>query len=88
MMSGRRTQVREHLAALTRGGSREHPIVVDSASVIEVRVAALACPQCAGDYRIREHVSIAAGVRRVDVRCVNCGTERALWFRIGTREPN
>jgi len=79
---------RERLAALSPGGTRERPIEVASASVVEVRVGALACPQCEGEYRIREHASVAAGIRRVDVKCVICGTPRTLWFRLGSNEVN
>ena len=79
---------RERLAALSPGGTRERPIEVTSASVVEVRVGALACPQCEGEYRIREHVSVAAGIRRVDVKCVICGTPRSLWFRLGSDDVN
>lgn len=79
---------REKLFALLPGGSRERPIEVDSASVIEVRVEALPCPQCEGHYRLREHVSIASGLRRVDVTCRQCSASRSLWFRIVSSEPN
>ena len=57
--------------------------------VIEVRVEAMPCVQCAApQYRIREHVSVAAGLRRLDVICRNCGAPRSLWFRIVLDEPN
>jgi hypothetical protein len=64
-------------------GSREFPIQVTSAAVVEVRTGALNCPDCAiGTYRIGEHVSPARGLRRVDVTCRHCSTERSLWFRL------
>jgi hypothetical protein len=64
-------------------GSREQPIRVDSASVVEVRAAALTCPECNfGTYRIAEHVRPAPRLRRVDVTCRYCGTPRSLWFRL------
>ena len=81
-------QDREKLFALLPGGARARPIEVDSAAVIEVRTHALPCPQCEGRYRIREHVSIASGLRRVDVTCRQCGAPRSLWFRIVSAEPN
>jgi len=80
--------LREHLAALERGGSRDRPIPVASASVVEVRAKALHCPHCGGEYRIDEHVSIASGLRRVDVSCRHCSRPRALWFRLVSFEPN
>ena len=79
---------RELLATLSLGGSRERPIKVGSASVVEVRTGALSCPLCGGTYRLDEHVAPAAGLRRVDVHCRDCSTPRSLWFRIEPLELN
>lgn len=80
---------KERLFELEPGGSQERPMEVSSAAVIEVRVGAMPCVQCSEpQYRIREHVSVAAGLRRVDVICRNCGAPRSLWFRIVIDEPN
>jgi hypothetical protein len=79
---------RERLAAMSRGGAREHPIEVASAAVVEVRTAAMACPQCGGEYRIAEHRSAGDGLRCVDVVCRQCGVPRTLWFRLVSAEPN
>jgi len=79
---------REQLAALSRGGSAEHPIGVPSAAMVETRVRNSTCPQCEGTYRIVEHTSPSSGLRRVDVRCQLCGTPRALWFRLVSNEPS
>jgi len=79
---------REKLAALSRGGTSDHPIQVTSAAVIETRALNSTCPQCEGTYRIVEHTSPASGLRRVDVRCQRCGTPRALWFRLVSDEPS
>ena len=79
---------REQLAALSLGGSREHPIEVSSTAVIELRAEALPCVQCQGHYRIREHVAPESGIRRVDVTCRQCGVPRSLWFRLVSNEPN
>ena len=84
----RRELARERLAALLPGGSHERTINVASASVIEVRAAAMACPQCDGSYRILDHTRPVPGLRRVDVVCRRCSTPRALWFRIVEHEPN
>lgn len=78
---------RERLAAALRGGRPERPIEVTSASVIEVRTAALACPHCRGEYRILEHTRPVPSLRKVDVSCRRCGTPRSLWFRIVPDEP-
>lgn len=79
---------RERLAALSPGGSPEHPIEVVSAAVVEVRTRAQACPQCEGMYRMRDHRAPAAGLRAVDVTCQTCGTPRTLWFRLGSADPS
>lgn len=64
-------------------GTREYPIKVTSAAVVEVRTGALNCPVCdIGTYRIAEHVAPAAGLRRVDVTCRHCSDARSLWFRL------
>ena len=81
---------REKLAALEPGGAADHPIVVTSAAVIEVRVAAMPCPQCAGEYRLVEHEAPGAGLRACHVTCRQCGVSRTLWFQIAPEldEPN
>ena len=79
---------RELLASLSPGGSRERPIKVASASVVEVRTSALSCPLCGGTYRLDEHIAPAAGLRRVDVHCRHCSTPRSIWFRIEAAELN
>ncbi len=79
---------RELLASLVRGGSRDWPIVVSSAAVIEPRVKASACPQCGGEYRLHEHERAAPGLRRVDVACRQCSTPRSIWFRLVPSDPN
>ncbi len=64
-------------------GTREFPFKVTSASVVEVRAGALNCPSCEiGTYRIAEHNAPSRGLRRVEVTCRHCSTERSLWFRL------
>jgi hypothetical protein len=79
---------REKLAALSVGGSEDRPIQVTSASVVEVRVRHLSCPQCEGEYKVKEHRSPASGIRSVDVTCQMCGVSRTLWFRIVSPDAN
>ena len=79
---------RERLFELSTGGSKERPIEVESAAVIEIRVESLPCPQCEGQFRTREHVSAGSGLRRVDVTCRQCSAPRSLWFRLVSNEPN
>lgn len=80
---------RERLAALSTGGSPDHPIVVDSAAVIEVRAHALPCHQCDSEVRVGEHaVDRATGLRVVELSCTRCAAKRRLWFRLVADEPN
>jgi predicted Zn finger-like uncharacterized protein len=79
---------REKLAALSVGGSEARPIQITSAAVVEVRVRHLTCPQCEGEYRIREHRAPASGLRSVDVTCQRCGVSRTLWFRLVSDDAN
>ncbi len=81
-------QAREKLALLVPGGSRARPMEVGSASVIEPRIGSLACPQCAGQYRMLDHRSVGSGIREVDVRCTTASTPRTLWFRLVSNEPS
>jgi hypothetical protein len=83
-----REQAREQLAALSPGGSPQRAIPVASAAVIEVRTAAMPCPQCGGLYRLHEHTRPRPGIRRIDVACRQCSTPRTLWFRIVDDEPS
>lgn len=85
---GRRVLVRERLAALLPGGSRDRPIELGSAAVIEPRVGSMNCPHCGSTYRIDEHERAASGVRRVDVTCRRCAAPRSIWFRLVPVEPN
>ena len=84
----RREERREQLAALAPGGSPGRAIPVTSAAVIEPRAAVMACPHCAGTYRVHEHTAPLPGVRRIDVGCRRCSAPRTLWFRIVIDEPN
>jgi hypothetical protein len=79
---------REKLAALSPGGSEERPIQVTSSAVVEVRVRHLTCPQCDGQYKVKEHRAPSSGLRSVDVTCQMCGVSRTLWFRIVSAEAN
>jgi hypothetical protein len=81
-------RTKEKLAALELGGSADHAFEVTSAAVIELRAAALPCPQCAGVYSVLDHRTIGAGIRAVDVKCRQCGVARTLWFRLVVAEPN
>lgn len=78
----------ERLWAMSPGGEAARPITVDSAAVIEVRVASMRCPQCEGEYALRAHDAAGSGVRVVSVVCRQCHAPRRIWFRLGSSSPN
>ena len=81
---------KEKLFLVGPGGGRDHPLEVISASVIEVRIGQLPCVQCdQAMYRVREHESVSAGLRRLHINCRGSGAPRVMWFRIvEPPEPN
>ncbi len=81
-------QDKEKLALLSPGGAPERPMVVTSSAVIEPRVEGMACIQCGGQYRVKEHDAPASGLRRVDATCRQCSAPRTLWFRLAPDDPN
>ena len=75
---------REALAQLEPGGAAERPLVVPSASVIEMRALALGCARCGGELKLEEHEALG-GLRRVRARCRACGARRDVWVRLAER---
>ena len=77
---------RERLFKLEAGGTPERPIDVASASVVDVRAAAVPCPRCGAEQAVKEHRAVGGtgGVRLREARleCRRCGSERSLWFRL------
>lgn len=85
------TEQRARLARLEPGGAADRPLEVDSASVVEARVEAVPCIFCGGRVRTLEHRAETFGERRLRVaavRCVRCGADRTLYFRIGSPLPS
>jgi hypothetical protein len=82
---------RERLARLEVGGAPDHPVVVDSASQVEVHALSLRCVRCDGPYRLDEHLAETVGGQRLRIAklvCVACGTRRSLYFRIAPPRMN
>ena len=79
---------RERLWSMSPGGSEGRPITVPSTSVIASRVAAMRCPQCAGEYGPGEQAATASGARVVSARCKQCHVVRSIWFRLGSTAAN
>jgi hypothetical protein len=88
-------QARVKLAALQPGGSPERPIDLVSASVIEPHAASMPCAACGARVRVDTHEAKTLGagdvtrrVRIVHVRCVACGHERDVYFRLDAALPS
>ena len=79
---------KENAARLAPGGSAANPIHVLTTAVIEIRAGATPCPQCKGELRIKSHEAPQPGLRRVDVKCQQCGVPRSLWYRLAPDESN
>ena len=72
---------KDKLAALQPGGAPERPIEVTTASLIEPGARSSKCPRCGGDVRLEEHV-VQGSLRVARVRCAQCGSPRAIYYRI------
>ncbi len=73
------------------GGSQEHPICVESASLVEPRSLAMPCPRCEGALRLVSHDAVAhrgAVLRAARTACARCGAPWTVWFRIERPLPN
>jgi hypothetical protein len=71
--------------AMLPGGSADHPIPIESASLVEVRAVREPCPRCAGDSELVEHRAVVVGERRLreaHLRCRQCRKERSVWFAL------
>jgi hypothetical protein len=83
---------RERLFGLEAGGSQSRAIDVPSASVVEAHALSVRCPQCEGPHEVLEHAAVVAQsgarLREVRLRCRQCGSRRALFFRLAPAKPN
>ena len=82
---------RVKLFFMSDGGSQEHPVVVDSASLVELRAASIPCAKCLGSLRLQVHDAVVldgAILRAARMRCMQCATLWTIWFRIERRLAN
>lgn len=82
---------RSRLAQLEPGGNPARPLEVVSASLVEPGAVGRPCVRCDGRVRVEEHaaeVVDGARLRVVRVRCADCGSERTIYFRVGSALPN
>jgi hypothetical protein len=82
---------RERLFQLEPGGTPDAAIEVASPSVIDSRATSRECPRCGGALLVLEQMAVAVDgvrMREARLRCRECGSERSLWFRLGSANPN
>jgi hypothetical protein len=75
----------ERLARLAAGGTPERPLAIASPAQVDPIVGTMGCPLCEGSLRLEEHAAETHGTARLRVarvRCVECGTRRAVFFRL------
>jgi hypothetical protein len=76
---------RVKLAALQEGGAPERPIVIESASLVEVRAESLLCPRCSERLECKEHLAEeidGVSLRVARMQCRACAAPRVVYFRI------
>jgi hypothetical protein len=75
----------ERVARLAPGGAPDRPIDVEAPTQVEPIAEASACPLCQGTLRLENHAAEThdgARLRVAHTRCVDCGVERAFYFRL------
>ena len=85
------TQDLDKLWRFGPGGAPERPIVLESASQVEVTARGIRCPLCQGELRVEDHGAetvAGARLRVARVGCVACGSRRAIWFRLAAEMLN
>jgi hypothetical protein len=78
-------RARSKLLELEPGGSEANPLTVSTAAVIEPKARSVRCPRCDEAFDVESHdaeVGEHGRLRRVQLRCRQCGTTRSLWFRV------
>ncbi len=83
LVSDELARARRQLLELSPGGTRQRPLEVSSAAVIEPKAEGTLCPRCSDHFEVEGHEApFGQGVREVKVHCRFCDERRSLWFRI------
>ena len=85
LASDKLARARNRLIDLAPGGSEAYPADVPTASLVEPKAEAVACPRCETPFTVETHEAVTTEhgrLREVTVHCKACGTRRLLWFRI------
>lgn len=81
----------ERLALRSTGGSPRRPIAVETPTQVEPISQGTSCPLCEGALRLEHHAAETHDglrLRVAHVRCAQCGTRRALYFRLANSLPH
>jgi hypothetical protein len=73
------------LLDLLPGGTREHPLDVASAALVEPKARSVQCPRCDEAFTLEAHeahLGDQGRLREARLRCRLCGDRRSMWFRI------
>jgi hypothetical protein len=85
LASDKLARARDRLVDLAPGGSEAHPLDVGTASLVEPKAEAVACPRCETPFTVESHEAVTTPhgrLREVTAHCKACGFRRKLWFRI------
>ncbi len=82
-------QARAEQALSRPGAAPDVPIEVESAASVEPRAMRDGCPYCGGTARVEEHVTeLGHRVRRVNLKCGQCGRRSSRFLRIAKAVVN
>jgi hypothetical protein len=78
-------RARAKLLDLLPGGTREAPLDVASAALVEPKARSVQCPRCDEPFTLEAHEAHTGNqgrLREARLRCRICGDRRSMWFRI------
>jgi len=70
---------------LLPGGTRQLPLDVSSASLVEPKARSVRCPRCDEPFTVEAHEAHAddgARLREARLHCRICDERRSMWFRV------
>jgi len=85
LASDKLARARDRLLDLAPGGSEERPLDIATASLVEPKAEAVACPRCETPFSVEAHEAVTTAhgrLREVTAHCKACDFRRRLWFRI------
>src|SRR5690349_19497384 len=70
---------------LLPGGTRELPLDVSSAALVEPKARSVRCPRCDEPFTLEAHEAHSGDggrLREARLLCRICGDGRSMWFRV------